>query len=48
MLRMLQPDVQIPGRKQVKVFLEERYSQIVAESFYDLGPATKVSLALDC
>ena len=48
MLRMLQPDVQIPGRKQVKVLLEERYSQIVAKSFQDLGPATKVFLTLDC
>ena len=48
MLRMLQPNVQIPGRKQVKDVFEWRYSQIVVKSFQDLGPVTEVSLALDC
>ena len=33
MLCMLRPDMQIPGKKQVKVLLKERYSQIVMESF---------------
>ena len=47
-LRMLRSDVQIPGRKRVKVRLKERYCQIVTKSFEDLGATTKVHLALDC
>ena len=48
MLRMLQPDAEILSKKRVKIVLKERYSQIVAKSFQDLGLVTKVSLALDC
>ena len=47
-LPMLRPDVQIPGRKRVKAFLEEHYSQIAVKSFQDLGANIKVFFALDC
>ena len=47
MLCMLQADVKLSGRKQVKVLLEQRYDQIVADHFQDLGVTAKVPLTIN-
>ena len=46
MLCMLRLDLQIPGRKHVKVLLKKRYSQIVTESFQDLEATIRFLLHL--
>lgn len=45
--RMLRPSVEIPGRKRLKILLEDRVAEIVAAPLQGLGARTKVSLALD-
>ena len=48
MLSMLQADVELPGKKQFQVLLKQRYDQIVANCFKDLGATAKIFLAIDC
>ena len=48
MLRMLQSNVELPSRKQVKALLEQCCDQIVADWFQDLEVTTTVFLAINC
>ena len=46
--RIARPSIDIPGRKRIKLLLEERYAKLTENLLDDLGSETKVSLALDC
>jgi hypothetical protein len=47
-LRMARPNVLIPGRQKIRCLLDKWYEKLQTALFANLGPHTKVLLALDC
>ncbi len=48
LVHLLRPSIEVPGRKRMRELLQARYESVAASMFADLGPTTKVSIALDC
>ncbi len=48
LLNIARPTVELPTRQRLRHLLNERYKKTNEELLSDLGPTTKVSLAIHC
>ncbi len=47
MLNIARPDIDMPNRRRLRYLLDDRHEEVQTASCKDLGPRTRVSLAID-